>query len=190
MTSRRRARQDVATVSSFFTSTEAVERAVEVLLAAGTPRDLVDVVVGPRADARFYEGRVRRLGTLALPYAAEGALAGLFVSIALSLYILVLPGFEVPRRVALVQLLGPNLGAVIGALLGAAIGALRPREASGAYARALDRDAILLVVFERHRDHAPVISRALADLGGEDVRVDVEDEPAAATAVTTPALQR
>lgn len=185
--SRRKALGDAVTVSAFFTSTDAVERAVEVLLAAGTPRDLVDVVVGPQAAARFYEGRVRRLGTLAVPYAAKGALIGLFTSIALSLYILILPGFEVPRHVALVQLLGPNLGAVIGGILGAAIGALRPRSAVGAHARALERDAILLVVLERRRDHAPVVSRALSDLGGEDVCVDDLDDTLSAAA--THALQ-
>lgn len=184
----RRRRHDLATISAFVASPEAAENAVEVLTAGGIPRDLVEVVVSSSADDRFYHGRARRLGTLALPYAGIGGLVGLLASVILSLEILVLPGFNLPERLARVQLLGPNIGAIIGALLGGLVGALRRREPKGVYARAGEREAILVIVFDRPRAEAAIVARLLEELGAEDVRIDQEEE-VAVTAPPEPAPQ-
>lgn len=175
----RKRRHDVATISGFVASPEAAEAAVEVLTASGIPRDLVEVVVSSTSDDRLYQGRARRLGTLALPYAGIGGLVGLLASVILSLQILVLPGFNLPERLARVQLLGPNIGALAGAIVGASIGALRRREPKGVYTRAAERDAILIIVLDRPRAEAPIVARLLEELDAEDVRIDQEAEAAA-----------
>ena len=182
-------RHDLATISAYMASPEATESAVEVLMAAGIPRDLIEVVVSPKGDEHYYRGRARRLGTLALPYAGVGGLIGLLASIVLSLQILVLPGFNLPERLARVQLLGPNVGAVAGAILGGLIGALRRRMPKGVYARACERDAILLVVFDRPRAEASIVARLLEELGAEDVRIELEEQAAPAPGAPAPVPQ-
>ena len=172
----RKRRHDIATISGFVASPEAAETAVEVLTASGIPRDVVEVVVSPGADDRFYQGRARRLGTRALPYAGIGGLLGLLASVILSLEILVLPGFNLPERLARVQRVGPNVGAIGGALLGAVIGALRRRKPKGVYARAGEREAILIVVLDRPSTDAPLIARLLEELGTEAVQIEREED--------------
>ena len=172
----RKRRHDLATISGFLATPEAAETAVEVLTAGGIPRDLVEVIVSSTTDDRLYQGRARRLGTLALPYAGIGGLVGLLVSVILALQILVLPGFDLPEHLARVQLIGPNIGALGGAVAGALIGTLRRREPKGVYARAGERDAILIVVLDRPAAEAPIVSRLLEELGTEDVRIEHEEE--------------
>ena len=182
----RRHRHHLATISGYVTSPEAAEMAVEVLTAAGIPRDLVEVAVSPSSDAKFYGGRARRLGTLALPYAAKGGLAGLLVSVILALEILILPGFELPEKLARVQLYGPNYGAVGGAILGAIIGTFRRQKPKGVYGRACERDAILIVVHDRPSAEARLVARLIEELGVEDVRIDEEAPTPAPTAEPVP----
>ncbi len=182
----RKRRHDLATISGYVEKPEAAESAIEVLTASGIPRDLVEVAVSPSADDKFYAGRARRLGTLALPYAGVGGLIGLLVSVILSLEILVLPGLDVPERLARVQLLGPNYGAIGGALVGALIGALRRRRPKGVYARACEREAILVMVHDRPRAEADVIAQLMNELGVQDVRIDVEEEVPTAAPETAP----
>lgn len=175
---RGRNRRGLATVSGFVTTPEEAETAIEVLLAGGVPRDLVEVLVSSRANEEHYGGKAYRLGTLALPYAAAGALIGLFAGIVVSIDLLLIPGFELPDRIARVQLLGPNMGTMVGAVIGAIVGALRRREPHGVYARVGERDAILLVVFDRPLLQAPAVARLLEELGVQDVRID-QEAPAA-----------
>lgn len=175
----RRNRNGLSNVSGFVTSPDAAETAVEVLLAGGIPRDLVEVVVSPGGNEEHYGGKARRLGTRTLSYAAKGALIGLFASIILSLYLLILPGFRLPEQLAFVQLLGPNIGTLLGAVVGGLAGALQQRQPKGVYARVGERDAILLVVLDRPREQAPVVVRLLEELGVEDVRIEPQEAPAA-----------
>jgi hypothetical protein len=158
-------------VSAFCASKERIEDAVEHLTGAGIPRDLVEVVVSESAARRHYEGHVRALGTLALSGASKGALVGLFAGIIVSLETLLLPGFDLPRPLSLVQLLGPNVGAMAGAIIGGLVGALWKRKPRGVYARVSERDAILIVVLGRSPSEASSVARVLTALGGEDVRI-------------------
>lgn len=159
-------------VSGFFTSADAVDEAIYRLSLLGTPRDLVEVAGARATVERLYPKGGRRPQSQAARLAAVGALVGLLVGIGVSLVTVALPGMELPRTTAVVQLLGPNAGTVVGALIGALIGALQKPVSDFTLARALDRDGILVVV--RHCDPrvAPRVREALETSGAEDLRVE------------------
>lgn len=183
---KRRAHIDELIVSGFLSSDEEVERTIEELLAAAVPRDLVEVVVSAEGSKKHFGGRARSMGTLALPDAAKGALVGLGIGIVLSLEIFLLPGFELPRHLSIIHLLGPNVGAIGGALVGALAGALSRRKARGVWARVRGRDDVLVVVRGRSREEAPIVARLLRAHGAADVRID---EPRAPESVREPSPQ-
>lgn len=86
---------------------------------------------------------------------------------------IVKPGWESPGTTAIVQLLGPNIGAVGGATLGALFGAFRRRRPRRAYARAAENaSAILLVVRTQSRSEVAPIEQVLTASGGRDIRVE------------------
>ena len=166
------------TVTALFDDAESVEHALDSLYTAGTPRDLIEVVVSRQAAERFYAGAPRRRAPRARGhetwrFAGAGALLGFLGGVLLSLVMVAWPGIDAPGGLALVQLAGPNIGTVAGAAIGAIIGAFRRQRPRAAYARAAEAaNAILFAVVARTDEEAAVIARLLAGQGGRDVHVD------------------
>jgi len=160
-------------ITALYDSREAVDAALQRLHEAGVPRDLVEVVVSPEASSRFYRGLARPPGRETFRYAGIGGLVGLFFAAVLSLGIVAKPGWESPGTTAIVQLLGPNIGAVGGASLGALFGALRRRRPDRRFARAAENaGAILLLVRTLADADVAPLEQILTATGGRDVRVD------------------
>lgn len=166
-----RAGSETPEVSAFFTSAEAVDRAVRKITETGLPRDLVEVVVAEPAAARFYPGSSRPLGHETMRYAGAGALVGLIVGAIASLILISLPSFFGPGPAALVQLLGPNVTTVSGAVVGALIGRFVPRAMANRHSRAGERpDEILVVARAPSESQAKQVSELLAAAGGTSIR--------------------
>lgn len=159
-------------VTAFFESEEAVVRAMERLVRAGIPRDMVEVVVSPRAAERFFRGRARARGRETLRGAGMGAVVGLLAGGLVGISVVAMPGFAPPGLQAVAQLLGPNAGSLLGAGLGAAIGAMTRQRPRAHDRRALERDAILLVVLGRPPGEAARVEREILAAGGTDVRAE------------------
>lgn len=169
---RRPGRLEPVVISALYATREAVEAAMRRLYDAGVPRDLIDVVVSREAAERFYPGRTRGPGREVFQYAGIGGLAGLIAAVALSLAIVAWPGMQPPGTTAIVQLLGPNIGAVGGAMVGAIYGFFRRRRPNRRYARTAEAaSAILLLVRTRGAAEVPALRDILAASGGRDVDV-------------------
>lgn len=158
-------------VTAFFESEEAVVHALERLVRAGVPRDVVEVVVSRTAAERFFRGRARARGRETLRGAGMGAVIGLLAGGVVGISVVALPGFAPPGLQAVAQLIGPNAGSLLGAGLGAAIGAMTRQRPGEHDRRALERDAILLVVQGRPPGEAARIEKEVLAAGGTDVRV-------------------
>ena len=173
----RRMREPVD-VTALFDDPAAVERALDGLYTAGTPRDLIEVVVSREAAARFYasaprHGAPRALGRETWSYAGGGALIGFAAGVGISLIMVAWPGIDAPGGLALVQLAGPNIGTVAGATIGALIGALRRQHPQRRHARAAEAaNAIVVAVAARSEREAELLGQLLAGYGGRDVRTD------------------
>ena len=162
------------TVSALFDDPSDVERALAALVRSGVPRDLIEVIVSPRAARRFYPERARAPGRDALRYAGAGALIGLIAGAALSLVLIAIPGFHEPGGLVFVQLLGPNLMTVAGAVVGAIVGLLVHRRAEPRHMRAVESpDAIVVVATARSAGEAAAVARSLRGTGGHDTRREV-----------------
>jgi hypothetical protein len=165
-------------VTALFDDQAAVERALDALYTAGTPRDLIEVVVSREAAARFYasasgRGAPRALGRETWSYAGGGALIGFTAGVAISLVMVAWPGIDAPGGLALVQLAGPNVGTMAGATIGALIGALRRQHPSRRHARAAEAaNAIVVAVAARSEREAELLGQLLAGYGGRGVRTD------------------
>ena len=165
-------------VTALFDDPAAVERALDALYTAGTPRDLIEVVVSREAAQRHYAGASRHRAPRALghetwSYAGGGALIGFAAGVAISLVMVAWPGIEAPGGLALVQLAGPNLGTVAGASLGAVIGAFRRQHPKPRHARAAESaNAIVVAVAARSDREAELLSRLLVGHGGRQVRLE------------------
>jgi hypothetical protein len=158
-------------VSALLESPEAVNEALMRLSFLGIARDRIDVVVSPETARRYYPHEARRLGTYALRYAAVGALTGFLLTSALALAVVLLPGYADAGLLALVQLLGPNVGAIGGAAVGAAAGFFVRKAPRGPYHRALEAEAIVLIVHDVSTSEGADIEGLLASIGGKDVQV-------------------
>lgn len=161
-------------VSAVFEDRQAVDRALPQLTGAGVPRDLIEVVVSPEAARRFYAGVRPASVRQTVRYAGIGGLVGLIMSVLLSLVMISLPEFVAPGVTAVVQLLGPNMGAVGGAALGALAGYFRQRPAKRRHARAGEAPhAVIVVVRARDAAHVDAVQQLLKTAGGREPRVDV-----------------
>lgn len=169
-------------VTALFDDPGMVDRALDALYSAGTPRDLIEVVVSREAAARLYAGATgrrapRALGRETWRFAGAGALIGFVAGVAISLVMVAWPGIEAPGGLALVQIAGPNIGTMVGAALGAIIGALRRQRPHAHLARAAEESgAIVVSVATRSDEEAALIAQLLASQGGRGVRI--EHEPA------------
>jgi hypothetical protein len=163
-------------VTALFDDVTTVERALDALYDAGTPRDLIEVVVSRDAAQRFYaSGRQmpRAPGRETWKFAGVGALAGFIFGTALSLVMVAWPGLDAPGGLALVQLAGPNIGTIAGATIGALVGSSRRQKPDPRYARAAEfAHAILFAVTARSETEAMLLARLLEGQGGRDVQVE------------------
>ena len=165
-------------VTALFDDAAAVEEALDALYTAGTPRDLVEVVVSRDAARRFYadaNGRLtaRPLGRETWRFAGIGGLLGFVVGVLISLIMVAWPGIDAPGGLALVQIAGPNVSTIAGAAIGAIIGSTRLRRANPRHSRAAEAaNAILLTVAARGDNEAELLAQLLGARGGRDVRVE------------------
>lgn len=162
------------TVTAVFDDRTAVDHAVDALYSAGTPRDLVEVVVSRAAAERFYADRargIRRPGRETFRYAGIGGLIGFIGGVMIGLVMVALPGIEEPGGMALVQVFGPNMATVVGATLGAVVGYFRRQRPNPRHARAAEESgSIVLAVATRSRDEARVLGEIITAHGGRGVR--------------------
>ena len=163
-------------VTALFEGADAVDRALDALYTAGTPRDLIEVVVSREAAQRYYADArrpPRPPGRETWRYAGAGGLLGFLGGVGISLLMVAWPGIEAPGGLALVQLAGPNLGTIVGAAAGAVIGASRRQRPDARHARAAEASGmIVLAVNTRGQREAQVIGELLAGQGGSDVRAE------------------
>ncbi len=169
-------RTDV-TVTALFDDAAGLDRALDALYDAGTPRDLIEVVVSREAAKRFYaDARGRRAprapGRETWRYAGVGALVGFIGGVVIALVMVAWPGIDAPGGLALVQLVGPNVSTVGGAALGALYGAFIRQQPHERFARAAEAsNAILFAVTARNPGDVDVLSQILERQGGRDIRV-------------------
>jgi hypothetical protein len=175
LASGRRLREPL-TLTALFDDPDAVDRAVDALYAAGTPRDLVEVVVSRDAAKRFYSSGVRAPrppGRATVRYAGIGGLVGFVTGVGVGLVTVALPGIEAPGGMAPVQILGPNMATIGGAAIGAMIGYLRRQRPHARFARAAEvTGAIVLAVATRSEDEAAMLGRVVQAQGGRDLRIE------------------
>jgi hypothetical protein len=162
-------------LSALFDDRHAVDRALDALYAAGTPRDLVEVVVSREAAARYYADarRAPRLpGRETFRYAGIGGLVGFIAGVFVGLVTVAMPGIESAGGMAPVQIMGPNMLTIAGAALGAAIGFFRHQTPNPRFARAAEESgAIVLAVWTRSEDEANVLGRLITAQGARDLLV-------------------
>ncbi len=161
------------TVTALFDGPERVDAALDALYTAGTPRDLIEVVVSREAAAKFYGGRrrVRGPGRETFRFAGIGALAGFVAGCGVSLVMVALPGIEAPGGMAPVALFGPNAGTIGGGAVGALLGYFRRQQPDARHARAAEASgAIVLAVAARGEREAALLAGLLGARGGRDVR--------------------
>lgn len=163
-------------VTALFEEPDLVDRALDALIVAGIPRDLIEVVVSRQAVERFYASAPRRAAPRVRretwTYAGVGALLGFLGGVVLSLIMVAWPGIEAPGGLALVQLAGPNFGTMAGAAVGAVFGATRRQRPKPEYARAAEAsNAILFAVASRSEEEARLIAGLLERQGAHDIRV-------------------
>ena len=174
-------RTDV-TITALFDDASGVERALDSLYDAGTPRDLIEVVVSREAAKHFYaDARGRRAprppGRETWRFAGAGALFGFVGGTLVSLAMVAWPGIDAPGGLALVQLVGPNVATIGGAAIGAIIGALRRQQPHARFARAAEAaNAILFAVTARSTSDATILAQLLERQGGRDIQVSAADD--------------
>lgn len=160
------------TISGFFSHEESIEAALWECLHRGVPRDLIDVAVSEAASRRFYGGRTRHLRDSWFASAGRGALAGLLISALATLAIVLVPGFETPEPMAIVQFLGPDIGVILGGLIGGLYGWMKPADPAPPLYRALARDdAALMLVHLQPQGEAEAIRDVLQRNGGQQVEL-------------------
>ena len=168
------------TVSGFFRDEAAVMEVLHACVFRGVPRDLIDVAVSETAAPKFYGGRARPNRDSWFSWTGRGALAGLIISAVISLVIIMIPGFNTSEVMAIVQLLGPDIGVIVGAFLGALYGWMKTGDVRPQFRRAtLRNDAVLMLVHLQPEEEAQELQNIFNAKGGEEVLI----EPDMATSV-------
>lgn len=165
-------------VTGFFTQRQQVEKALSACLFLGIPRDLIDVAISEKAADKFKQLKAKRNNDHWFAWTGRGALIGLLISVVLSLGIVLFKGFEISDSMALVQLLGPDIGIIVGAAIGAIYGWLIESDNNGLMQRADERDdAMLFLVYLQPPSEAEKVRDILIENGGESVLVqDITDQ--------------
>lgn len=175
LVSGRRLREPL-TLTALFDDRRAVDRALDALYAAGTPRDLVEVVVSGEAAKRHYADTARRPrqpGRETFRYAGIGGLLGFCIGVVIGVISVAMPGIHAPGDMALVQMLGPNMATIGGATVGAMYGFFRRQQPDPRHARAAEETgAIVLAVSTRGDEEAAMLSRLIAAQGARGLRVE------------------
>jgi hypothetical protein len=160
-------------VSGFFTQREQVDQALSACLGLGIPRDLIDVAISEKAASKFKQLKAKRNTDHWFAWTGRGALIGLLISILLTLGIVMLKGYEISDSMALVQLLGPDIGIIVGAAIGAIYGWMIESDNNVLMQRADEReDAMLFLVYLQPQEEAEKIRQILADHGAESIVVE------------------
>lgn len=164
------------TVSGFFTEESAVHDSMWDCLRRGVPRDLMDVAVSGSSTRRYFGGRYRNLQRDSwFSWAGRGALAGLLLSAAVTLVIVMLPGFNASTSMAFVQLLGPDIGVILGGALGALYGWFKPSDIRPQFRRVLERpDAALMLVHLQPKQEAEAIREIFARRGADGIEIEAD----------------
>lgn len=166
---------DSYTVSGFFREEGAVQSVMLDCLHRGVPRDLIDVAVSSAASKHFFSGRASTSRDSWFSWTGRGALAGLLLSAVLTLLIVMLPGFNTSNTMAVVQLMGPDIGIILGAAIGALYGWLKPGDLKPQMLRARERsDAVLMLVHLQLQTEAEAIRVIFAEHGAEAIQVDLD----------------
>lgn len=168
------------TLTALFDDPDAVDRALDALYTAGTPRDLVEVVVSREAAERFYgpaagssRRRARPPGRETFRYAGIGGLVGFVAGVVIGLVMVAMPGIDAPGGHYLVAVAGPNETTIGGAALGALVGFFKRQKPDPRFARAAEASgAIVLAVSTRGEREAALLTRLLEAQGGREVRVE------------------
>ncbi|WP_027867717.1 hypothetical protein [Massilia alkalitolerans] len=161
------------TVSAFFCDERQAHDAMWACLRLGVPRDLMDVAVSEDAAKQFFSGQAQPYRDGWFSWAGRGALAGLLLSAAFTLGLILFPGLNTSGWMAIVQFLGPDIGVIVGAALGGLYGHLRKTDVKPQMRRALERaDAMLMLVHLQPQREAELIGRTLEAHHGESVRID------------------
>ncbi len=164
------------TLTALFDDRETVDRALDALYTAGTPRDLVEVVVSREASQRFYASSPhapRQPGRETFRYAGIGGLIGFCVGVFVGLVAVAMPGIEAPGGMAAVQIMGPNVATIGGAALGAVIGYFKRQQPDARFARAAEETgAIVLAVAARGEEELRLLGQLITAQGGRGLRVE------------------
>ncbi len=175
LVSGRRLREPL-TLTALFDDRGAVDRALDALYAAGTPRDLVEVVVSGEAARRFY-GDARRgprePGRETFRYAGIGGLLGFCIGVLVGVVAVAMPGIHEPGSMMPVQILGPNMATIGGATIGAIVGFFRRQQPDPRFARAAEESgAIVLAVATRGEAEARLLANLIEAQGARGLRVE------------------
>lgn len=161
------------TVSGFFDNKEKVQAVMQACLHQGIPRDLMDVAVSQGAAARFFGGKAGASHDSWFSWAGRGALTGLLLTAITSLSIVLLPGFKSSNLMAMVQLLGPDIGIILGAAVGGLYGWMRESDIRPVLQRAAERtDAMLLLIHPQSQTEADTVRGIFEQCKGENIRLD------------------
>ncbi|MCB5186636.1 hypothetical protein LG200_01305 [Methylobacillus caricis] len=157
-------------VSGFFLEQRQIDEVLSACLQRGIPRDLIDVALSEQAAPKFTQLKARKNTDSWFAWTGKGALIGLLSSALLSLGIILTKGYEVTNQLALVQLLGPDIGIILGATFGALYGWIRGNETNVLMQRATDReDAMLLLVYMQPPDEARQVEKIFSTCGGQAI---------------------
>jgi hypothetical protein len=165
-------------ISGFFTQPEQVDKALSACLSLGIPRDLIDVAISEKAADKYKQLKAKRNTDHWFAWTGRGALIGLLISIVLTLGIVSLKGYEISDSMALVQLLGPDIGIIVGAAIGALYGWFIESDNNVLMQRADERDdAMLFLVYLQPPSEAEKVRNILIQNGCESVVVmDTTDQ--------------
>lgn len=167
------------TVSAFFMSEEAISTSIKACLNRGVPRDLIDVALSTNAARIFYKGMAGPLRDSWFSWTGRGALVGLLISSAITLITILLFGYQASNQLAIIQLLGPDIGVIVGALLGAIYGWLKPGDIKPMMKRVLTRDdAALLLIHLQPYEEANHLKEILYQYGGQDTVLEQDNASA------------
>lgn len=170
-------------VSGFFDNEQAIEQAMHGCLQRGIPRDLIEVAVSPQAAPHFFGGKTGKPRDSWFSWAGRGALTGLLLTAAVSLILVMLPGYTTSRSMAVVQLLGPDIGVIAGAALGALYGMLKPVTVSPQLQRVTERgDSALMLVHLLSVQEASIIEAVFKANGASHVEAEPDSLTMTATA--------
>ncbi|HSI44262.1 MAG TPA: hypothetical protein VK949_07960 [Methylotenera sp.] len=161
------------TVSGFFKQISQVDNVLFKCLKLGIPRDLIDIAVSEKAATKFNQLKAKRNTDNWFAWTGRGALLGLLTSITLTLGLILLEGYDISNQLALIQLLGPDIGVIVGAFIGALYGWLKESDNNVLMQRAEQReDALLMLVYRQSPDMAEKIQQIFREQNAEAIEVE------------------